>query len=83
MWFFLGPRCRALFPYRQGGGNAYLTETTDTPRLLGRIAAMIDQADYFVIMKGTLGACSVLVDQMEGRKDIGYVAACGRPRITH
>lgn len=45
----------ALFPYRAAGGNAFLTSTTDTPTLLSRIAAMVDQAEYFVIMKGTLG----------------------------
>ena len=44
-----------LFPHRSGGGNAFLTEVTATGSLLERIQAMIGQADYFIVMPGTLG----------------------------
>lgn len=50
----LAPARRSLFPYRGRGGNDYLTRVVEAPSLLSRIETMLDAADYFVVMKGTL-----------------------------
>jgi uncharacterized protein (TIGR00730 family) len=44
-----------LFRARSATGNAYLTKATETPTLLTRIEYILDKADCYVVMPGTLG----------------------------
>jgi uncharacterized protein (TIGR00725 family) len=48
------------FPHRKTTGNDYLSHRVDTPSLMHRIGHMVESADYFLVLPGTLGTLTEL-----------------------
>lgn len=65
-----------LFKNR-AGGNEFLSKSVAAPTLLTRIEAMIDGADYFVVMQGTLGTLTELaaINNIAALASIGHYTA--------